>query len=100
MLQWLLTPSAFEGDPKGFALNQIGHVALGAALAWALGPLGALALCALWEGAHLGLGGTLWDGLEDAGFVAAGVLALTTPVSALALAALFLGAGVARRAGL
>ena len=100
MLKWLLTLSAFEGDPRGFALNQIGHVALGAALAWALGPMAAVMLYAAWEGLHLSLGGTVWDGFEDMAFVTAGVLALTTPATALIIAALFLAAGVARRAGL
>lgn len=78
MLKWLLTPDAFPGDWRGYALNQIGHVVLGAALAWALGWPWALGLCLCWEAVHLARGGDLSDGIEDYGFVAAGAVAVAT----------------------
>lgn len=97
MLKWLLTPDSFPGDWRGYALNQIGHVALGAALAWALGLPAALALCLGWEAVHFSRGGTLADGAEDYGFVAAGAVAITVVPVALAVALPFLIAGILSR---
>lgn len=97
MLKWLLTPDDFAGDPRGYALNQIGHIALGAALAWLIGWPAALALCLGWEVVHLSRGGTLADSAEDYGFVAAGVLAVAATPVAVAVAAPFLAAGLLAR---
>jgi hypothetical protein len=98
-VDWLLTPDDFEGDPTGFALNQIGHIALGAALAWLAGPIPVLVGYLAWEMLHLWRGGSLWDGIEDYGFVAAGVLSLALWPWAWAVAAPFLASGTLRRAG-
>lgn len=99
MIQWLLTPSAFEGDPRGFAANQLGHVAVGAALTWLLGPLPVLAAYIAWEVFHLTQDGKAWDGAEDYGHVAAGAAAVALAPWALAVALPFFAAGVLRRAG-
>lgn len=99
MIDWFLTPSDFEGDPKGFALNQLGHIVLGAALAWLFGPVPVLAAYVAWEAFHVSRGGAVWDGVEDYAFVAAGVAAVALSPWALAVAAPFLLAGVLRRAG-
>lgn len=98
MLKWLLTPDAFASDPRGFALNQIGHMALGAGLACALGPAPVMVAYLAWEGVHLWRGGALWDGTEDYAFVAAGVLSVAVWPWAWAFAGLFLAAGTFRRA--
>jgi len=96
MIDWLLTPDGFPSDPRGYALNQIGHMALGAALAWLIGlPLTLLA-CIAWEAVHVRRGGHLWDSFEDFAFVLTGALA---PVSlgAAAVAAPMLASGLLRR---
>ena len=98
MLQWLLTPSDFEGDPRGFLANQIGHLMLGAALAWLIGGWLAIAACLAWEAVHLWRGGSWWDGTEDFAFVAAGVASVAVWPWAWAVAAPFLAAGILRRA--
>lgn len=90
-------PSAFETDPKGYVVNQIGHVAIGAALCWLLGPFAAFGAYAAWEVAQWRYrGAEAYDCLEDAAFAGVGVLALTVPLT-LAPAAIFLASGVLRR---
>lgn len=97
MIKWLLTPDSFPGDRIGYALNQIGHVALGATLAWAAGLPAALALCLGWEAVHLSRGGTLADSAEDYGFVAAGVLSMSVVPFAWLVVLPFLSAGILSR---
>jgi phosphotransferase system glucose/maltose/N-acetylglucosamine-specific IIC component len=92
-----VTPDGFTGSPWGFARNQAGHMAICAALAWALGLPTALAIYAAWETAQwLWQGAEPWDCLEDAAFGFSGALATVAP-EVLAPASLFLASGFARR---
>ena len=92
-------PDPYEGDPTGFAVNQIMHFALVGALPVYLGaPVLIVALLiAAWEIAQVAFaGGEAWDSLEDLSFVLAGALAvLWWPMAIVALT--FLAAGTARR---
>jgi hypothetical protein len=75
-----VSPEDFRADPYGHVTNQCGHVVLGLAIAsvaafadlWWPIPLAAAA--AYWVIGEYGLqrAGLFWDGIEDAGFVAAG----------------------------
>lgn len=99
MFLWRLfsTPDAFERRPWAYARNQLGHMALGALLAWLLPLWTALAIPVAWEAAQRVLfGAELHDGLEDTGFFFVGAFAFTEPTFA-ALGGVFLLAGVARR---
>ncbi|PWE29956.1 hypothetical protein DDZ14_16065 [Maritimibacter sp. 55A14] len=95
------SPSAFEGAPWKFAINQAGHMAVvgligGFILPWWL----ALAAYAAWEAAQWWWSeADAWDGVQDVAFVAAGILAAVTMTwPPLAVAGLFLLAGTLRRA--
>lgn len=86
-------PDAFRSDPRGYALNQLGHVALGAGAAlvapwWAVL---AIYVAAVELPQWLWFGGDADDGAEDSAFVLAGALLLP---GALVLAGLMLAAGV------
>lgn len=98
------TPSSFEGDPRGFALNQLGHSIIGAvaaALALHISPWAAwlpLALYVVWEALQWRLyHAPAWDCVEDVGFFAVGMCAILVHPVAGAIGAVFLLAGYLRR---
>ncbi len=91
------TPSGFEGDARGFAFNQAGHMALMALLAMYLPLWVPLVGYVVWEVLQWALSDAEpWDCIEDCGFAFAGALAVAEPV-VLAPALAFLVAGYARR---
>lgn len=92
----MISPDAYLGEPWGYAVNQLGHMALGAGLALFLPWWLVLAGYAAWEAYQVRSGGLVFDAFEDAAFVAAGVAALTFP-PVLGVAALFLCSGFAGR---
>lgn len=100
-LRDLLTqPDDFAGDPKGYAKNQAGHMAIGSGaalfLAWLSLPVWiAFAVYAAWELIQIAeYGAKESDGLEDFAFFTAGAL---LSIQVAALGALFLAAGIIRR---
>ncbi|MFN3612947.1 MAG: hypothetical protein ACK4WC_00080 [Rubrimonas sp.] len=93
-------PDAYDDDARGFLLNQIGHIIVGALLAWLLGTWIALALYAAWEIAQLWFRAAQpHDCAEDLAFVAAGAMAVAVSPLVLVPAAAHLAAGALRRAG-
>jgi len=75
-----IKPDAFSGDPYAHVTNQCGHLVIGLAIAslaafaglWWPIPLAAAAGYWLFAEYVLQRAGLFWDGIEDAGFVAAG----------------------------
>jgi hypothetical protein len=75
-----VVPDSFPGDPYGHVTNQCGHLALGLAIAsvaafaglWWPIPLAAAAAYWFIGEYVLQRAKLFWDGIEDAGFVAAG----------------------------
>ena len=75
-----IEPDAFPGDPYAHVTNQSGHVVLGLAIAsvaafaglWWPIPLAAAAVYWVIGEYVLQRAQLFWDGIEDAGFVAAG----------------------------
>jgi hypothetical protein len=75
-----VTPDDFQDDSYGHVTNQCGHLALGLAIAsvaafaglWWPIPLASAAAYWLIGEYVLQRAGLFWDGIEDAGFVAAG----------------------------
>lgn len=94
--RFLRNPKAYRSDPKGYAVNQLGHLALGAGLLWFGVPFAVVALgFGVWEIVQVNrFGAEAWDSLEDLAFVVAG--AFLDPVAAI-VAGLFLVSGIVRR---
>lgn len=97
----LRSPSSFVSDPKGYALNQLGHTFLiGAAPVLVVGPwivpvvLAAYVFWELWQFIHFEA--DAWDCIEDVAFVTGGVFCVLEPLMLLPLG-LFLLAGAFRR---
>ena len=97
-----IEPDAYPGYPYGHVTNQCGHVVLGLAIAsvaafaglwW---PIPLAAAVAYWLVAEYVLqrAGLFWDGLEDAGFVAAGASFPFTVTGSLAQVGLVAAVGV------
>lgn len=88
-------PDAFRKDPKGYLINQLGHVGLGAGLAWLGVP--ALVICLFflaWELLQWQLyRAEASDCFEDMAFVMSGVVAFYAPIL-LPVLVFFLLAGV------
>lgn len=96
--RFFFNPSAFERDPRGFALNAAGHALIGAAGSWFFPLWLVLAAYAAWEAAQwFWRGAETWDCLEDWSFVCGGAAAVLAPLAVLPLLGFFL-AGVLRRA--
>lgn len=94
-----ITPTAFRGDPRGHALNQVGHMLLiGLAPVWLGAPFWlVLALFAIWEFAQWRIHrAEAWDCVEDFAFVSSGAVGVACPL-VLAAASLFLWSGALRR---
>lgn len=101
LLDFLRTPSGFERDPKGFLINQLGHMFIfGYIPVYYFGCWGLLAIplyIILVEVVQVLLfEGEVWDGLEDSAYVSLGALVGFTPLALVPLA-LFLLSGVYRR---
>jgi len=91
-------PSAYDDDPTNHALNQIGHVCVGALLAILVPWWVALLLIVAWEASQLiWRGADPFDALEDVAFMSAGVFISVGAAWAGAVAAALLMAGVAIR---
>jgi len=92
------TPSSFEADRRGFAVNAAGHALLVGAVGAYLLPIWiVLALYAAWEAAQWHYrNAEAWDCFHDWAFVCAGALAVNQPVILIPLAAFYL-AGILRR---
>jgi hypothetical protein len=75
-----IEPDAFSGDPYAHVTNQCGHFVIGLGIAslaafaglWWPIPLAAAAVYWVIGEYVLQRAGLFWDGIEDAGFVAAG----------------------------
>lgn len=98
------TPSSFEADPRGYALNQIGHgYVLGALPAFLWGPPAVLPLVLAYalvvEAPQIALwGGSAADAAEDTAHVATVAVAVAWGVwPALAAHALFVLSGTLAR---
>ncbi|MEM6834876.1 MAG: hypothetical protein AAF562_14785 [Pseudomonadota bacterium] len=72
------SPSAFVGQPLRYAMNQVGHAAIGGAIVAMLDMSWWFVMIAyglFWEGAQLLFrSAKLWDALEDVAFVTSGAL--------------------------
>lgn len=98
---WLLNlvkvPEGFENDPKGFLINQVGHMAIGVILmmgsTFLIGMDLTLPITVAWECWHLYRRAKLWDCLEDLLFFNAIPLGLGEAM----LAVVVLVIGVLRR---
>jgi hypothetical protein len=99
MIRLFTKPSAFEGNPYGYAMNQTGHAALGALWVWMGWPLWLwVALYVSWEAAQwVMFDAQLADAFEDAAFAIGGALAIANLPVAVVLV-LFLAVGIATRA--
>jgi len=102
ILYFLKTPSSFEKDWRGFAINAAGHaLAVGALPILWWPPLLAvtLTLYAVWEAVQWNqYNAELWDCFHDWAFVAIGAALAFAPTIPLALAIVaFYLAGVFRR---
>jgi hypothetical protein len=103
-VKWLLdklrSPSAFNDDPRGYAINQLGHaVVVGFFPVAAFGAWGlaVLPLYAVWEVVQFKrYQAELSDCFEDAAFVTLGA-ALVFPPLAVAALVLFVWAGAQKR---
>ena len=97
-----IVPSSFEHDPYGHLTCQCGHLALGLAIAsvaafaglWWPIPLAAAAFYWVIGEYVLQRAGLFWDGIEDAGFVAAGASFPFTATGAWGQVALCAGVGI------
>lgn len=101
LLDLLRTPSSFEGDPRGFLINQLGHMFIfGYMPVHYFGYWGILAIplyIIIVEATQVLLfDGEIWDGLEDSAYVSLGALVWFTFLALVPLA-LFLLSGVYRR---
>lgn len=100
---YLRTPSAFDGQPWGYALNQVGHCCLGMCIGWLSGGqiVAAILIYALLIEVpqHLRWQGALSDGLEDTAHVTAGALAGAYGWPAIIVSWLIICSGIALRAG-
>lgn len=106
MIRWLYryitTPSRFDGDPRGYLLNQLGHTWLvGAPIGWICGQwllVGIALYIALIELPQLLLwGGTPDDSAEDTGHVLCGALAVAIDGRIALIHLLWLAAGALSR---
>jgi hypothetical protein len=103
-VNWLLdklrSPSAFNDDPRGYAINQLGHAfVIGFLPLAAFGAWGLLVLplYAVWEIVqYRRYQAELSDCFEDAAFVTLGA-AIVSPPLAIAALILFLWAGAQKR---
>jgi hypothetical protein len=97
-----VTPDSFFGDPYAHVTNQCGHLVIGLAIAsvaafcglwW---PIPLAASVAYWLVAEYVLqrAGLFWDGIEDAGFVAAGASFPFTVTGSLLQIGLVAGVGI------
>ncbi len=100
LLRLLRSPSAFNNDPRGYAVNQLGHAfVIGFLPVAAFGAWGliALPLYAVWEIVQIRVyGGLKSDSLGDAAFVTLGASIVAPPLGIAALI-LFLWAGAQKR---
>jgi len=90
MLRYLATlwsaPMAFRTDPTGHALNQAGHLCVGAALALALPLWTLVALVVAWEASQLVFhDADPADAIEDTVFMIGGALPPFWPALAVLL---------------
>lgn len=106
-MNWIITllrtPSAFAGDPWGYARNQIGHAYLVGALGAYLLPLwSVLLIYAAWETIQRVIyGAQLSDDLEDFANVAIAACAVAAADPGyLAIHAIYLAAGFCWRKGI
>jgi hypothetical protein len=91
VIRYLLTlwsrPMAFRGDPVGHALNQLGHLCVGAALALVLPLWGGAVVVVAWETSQLVFrDADPGDCVEDATFMIGGAQPVFWPALALLLA--------------
>lgn len=98
MIRLFSTPSSFQGNPTGYALNQAGHAILGAIWVYFGLPFAAwVAFYIAWEAAQMWLfDASLWDAIEDASFAIGGALAVASLPVVAVLAGFWLS-GIARR---
>ena len=102
-----IEPDAYAGDPYGYVVNECGHVVLGLAIATVaafLGlwwPIPIAAAAVYWVVAEYWLqrAGLFWDGVEDAGFVAAGATFPFIVTGSLTQVGLVAGVGAVLAAG-
>jgi len=102
-----IEPDAFPGDPYAHVTNQCGHLALGLAMSslaafaglWWPIPLAAAAVYWLFAEYVLQRAKLFWDGIEDAGFVAAGAAFPFTVTGSLAQIGLVAAVGIALAIG-
>lgn len=91
-------PSAYDGDPTNHALNQIGHVCVGALLVILVPWWVALIVVVVWEASQLiWRGADPFDALEDTAFMSAGVFIVVGAAWAGAVAVVLLMTGVTIR---
>lgn len=102
LIDYIRTPDAYHGRPWAYLANQIGHTAIGAAMAAVAPTAGTLALILLYA-ALIELpqaafwGGSISDGVEDTAHVTGGALAVCFGWPALILSGLLIAAGIALR---
>lgn len=98
LASFFYTPSSFEGDARGFALNAAGHALIvGALAAFFLPAWIVLTAYAVWEFAQWRhCKAEAWDCIHDWAFVAGGALAVSEPLILIPLAG-FYAAGILRR---
>jgi hypothetical protein len=102
-----IKPDAFSGDPYAHVTNQCGHVVFGLAIAsvaafagfWWPIPLAAAAVYWVIGEYVLQRAGLFWDGIEDAGFVAAGASFPFTVTGSWAQVGLVAAVGIALAIG-
>lgn len=103
ILSLLRSPSAFAGDPWGFARNQLAHAYLVGALgAWLLPLWAVLAVYAAWELVQrVKYGADLSDNLDDMANVAIAACAVAAgDPGYLAIHAIYLASGFCWRKGI